>query len=69
MSDNPIIEFLSTRRSVLAAKMTEPAPSADDLKRILEVAIRVPDHGKIEPWRIQVSRASGEILDVEPLGD
>ncbi|MEM7277247.1 MAG: nitroreductase [Pseudomonadota bacterium] len=65
MSDNPIIEFLSSRRSVLAAKMSEPSPSADDLKRILEVAIRVPDHGKIEPWRIQVIHSEGQKI----LGD
>lgn len=31
--------------------MVEPGPDADELRQILEVAIRVPDHGKLAPWR------------------
>jgi nitroreductase len=31
--------------------MVEPGPDADQLRQILEVAIRVPDHGKLAPWR------------------
>jgi nitroreductase len=31
--------------------MIEPGPDSDQLRQILEVAIRVPDHGKLAPWR------------------
>ncbi len=31
--------------------MVDPGPDADQLRQILEVAIRVPDHGKLAPWR------------------
>ena len=48
------IELLSTRRSVLARQLHEPGPDAETLRDILRIGLRVPDHGKIEPWRIQV---------------
>lgn len=56
MHDNPVIDFMLRRRSVLAAAMQEPGPDAADLETILKVATRVPDHGKLAPWRIQVLR-------------
>lgn len=49
-----ILDLLSTRRSVKAAALTEPGPSADELSRILAIATRVPDHKKLEPWRFIV---------------
>lgn len=51
MSDNPVIEALLTRRSVLAKEMKEPGPNSEELETILAAAHRVPDHGKIGPWR------------------
>ena len=51
---NPTIELLLTRRSLVVSKMTEPGPNADELETILRCATRVPDHGKLSPWRIQV---------------
>jgi nitroreductase len=51
---NPVIDLLLTRRSVLAKDLTEPGPTAQDLEIILRAGLRVPDHGRIEPWRIQV---------------
>ena len=56
MHDNPVIDFMLRRRSVLAAAMQEPGPDDADLETILKVATRVPDHGKLTPWRIQVLR-------------
>lgn len=49
-----ILDLLSTRRSVKAAALTEPGPSAAELQRILAIAARVPDHKKLEPWRFIV---------------
>lgn len=50
------IEQLLTRRSVLARNMTGPGPDAGDLEKILRAATRVPDHGKIAPWRFVLLR-------------
>lgn len=54
------IDLMLTRRSVKAADMIEPGPSGADLDRILRAAIRVPDHGKLAPWRIQVLHKAGQ---------
>ncbi len=48
---NSIIDTLLTRRSVLAKSLTSPGPSEEELDKILASAHRVPDHGKIGPWR------------------
>ena len=54
------IDLLLTRRSVVAANMAEPGPDAAQLEIILRAATRVPDHGKLAPWRIQVLRKEGQ---------
>jgi nitroreductase len=46
-----MLSLLRTRRSGRPRDMGEPGPSADELRQILEIAIRVPDHGKLAPWR------------------
>ena len=48
------LTFLQNRRSRPAKTMTLPVPSADQLTQILTAAARVPDHGKLEPWRFVV---------------
>lgn len=47
-------EFLKIRRSVLARNMTEPGPTASQIHDLIEIAARVPDHGKLAPWRFIV---------------
>lgn len=54
------IEFLLSRRSVSVKLITEPGPDDETLDRILRIATRVPDHGKLTPWRIQVLRKDGQ---------
>ena len=51
------LDFLHTRRSRPAKTLTAPAPDRDQLKRLLTVAARTPDHGKLEPWRFLVLEA------------
>ncbi len=51
--DTPI-DFMLTRRSVPAKLLTAPAPSEPELRQMLTAAARVPDHGKLEPWRFVV---------------
>lgn len=48
------LEFLLSRRSYPAKILTTPVPDRDDLTPILTAAARVPDHGKLEPWRFVV---------------
>ncbi|WCT72098.1 nitroreductase [Sphingomonas naphthae] len=43
--------LLATRRSGKPRDMVAPGPDAAQMRRILEAAIRVPDHGKLAPWR------------------
>ena len=61
------IELLKTRRSVKPREMTGPGPSPADLETILTIGARVPDHGKLAPWRFIIfegdARArAGEII-------
>jgi nitroreductase len=52
----PPIEFLDQRRSVPSRQLGEPGPDADQLDKLLQAAIRVPDHGKLVPWRLLLIR-------------
>ncbi len=45
------LKLLLTRRSGSAKAMTGPGPTPDELRTILTAATRVPDHGKLTPWR------------------
>lgn len=49
-----LLEYLGRRRSVPAAQLMPPGPDGATLRRILELAVRVPDHGKLAPWRFLV---------------
>jgi len=51
---NPVLDFMLTRRSRPAAALKSPAPDADALTQLLTAAARVPDHGKLEPWRFLI---------------
>ncbi len=64
MSD--ILQFLQQRNS--APKLTEPAPSANQMEEIFRAALRAPDHAWLRPWRfitINGDRraAFGELLE------
>jgi nitroreductase len=48
------LSLLQTRRSVKPRDMIAPGPDADQLRTILSVATRVPDHGKLAPWRFVI---------------
>ncbi|MGB5067654.1 MAG: nitroreductase [Albidovulum sp.] len=52
--NQPAMDFLLSRRSRPARTLTAPVPTRDDLIPILTAAARVPDHGKLEPWRFLV---------------
>jgi nitroreductase len=46
--------LIATRRSGKPRDMAAPGPTPDQLRRILTAAMRVPDHGKLAPWRFVV---------------
>ena len=53
MPANPALrDYLMTRRSVGVGFLAEPGPDAQQLEQILTIATRVPDHGKLAPWRL-----------------
>jgi nitroreductase len=56
-----IVDFLSTRKSAPINEMTEPGPSQSELQTILRIASRVPDHGKLAPWRFILYRGEARV--------
>ena len=66
MTQKLFLDFLKTRRSVTAKKMTRGNVTEDHLKQILEAGIRVPDHGALKPWKLRVIKgATQKQLDEE----
>jgi nitroreductase len=58
-----ILSLLLTRRSVRPREMVAPGPSAAELEQILTAAARVPDHGKLFPWRfVTIAKDQREAL-------
>ena len=46
-----LAHYLTTRRTIPASLLAEPAPDLATLSAMLTIAARVPDHGKLAPWR------------------
>ena len=61
------IDLLKIRRSVKPREMSGPGPSPAELETILTIGARVPDHGKLSPWRFIIFEGdargrAGEII-------
>lgn len=54
MSRSDAFDFFTTRQSYPYKTMTGAVPDRAALEAILAAALRVPDHGKLEPWRLVV---------------
>ncbi|SEQ10210.1 Nitroreductase [Faunimonas pinastri] len=67
--DSPILDYLRIRRSVGAPQLVEPGPDAETLRDILTIAARVPDHGKLAPWRFVIYDRNARIKAVAALSD
>jgi nitroreductase len=66
-ANQALLDYLKTRRSVGIGFLKEPGPNAAELDEILRIGTRVPDHGKLAPWRLvmidgEARRAAGEKL-------
>jgi nitroreductase len=55
------VELLKTRRSVKPREMNGPGPSPEELETILTIGARVPDHGKLTPWRFIVFEGNARV--------
>ncbi|QYK41224.1 MAG: nitroreductase family protein [Paracoccaceae bacterium] len=53
--DPAALAFLSARMSHPAKTLAAPGPDRAAMRAILTAALRVPDHGKLEPWRLVVA--------------
>ncbi|ASY68595.1 NAD(P)H nitroreductase [Sinorhizobium fredii USDA 205] len=62
-----LVDYLASRRSIPAFQMGSPGPGRAEVEEMLRLATRVPDHGKLAPWRFIVyrgeerARISGEL--------
>ena len=54
------IGLLTSRASIGADFMAEPGPTDVELRQILAAGLRVPDHGRLFPWRVQVLRKEAQ---------
>jgi nitroreductase len=64
------LALMARRRSTKIAEFAEPGPSAEQIDALIRLAARVPDHGKIGPWRFVIiagdarRRAGAALADV-----
>ena len=63
------IELLKIRRSIKPREMTGPGPSPAELDTILTIGARVPDHGKLTPWRFIVFEADARLCAGDVIAD
>src|SRR5450432_2811921 len=61
------LQLLKTRRSVKPIELIEPAPSEAEIDTLLGIASRVPDHGKLKPWRFIVFEGDARLAAGEAI--
>jgi nitroreductase len=62
-------ELLKTRRSVKPIELSGPGPTAAERDALLTIAARVPDHGKLVPWRFVVFEQDARLRAGETIAD
>ena len=74
-----VSDFFSSRRSISVKNLKYPGPNENQIMEILKNSFRVPDHGKLEPWRIvlitddskknytSIMEKRGKEMNVDPL--
>jgi nitroreductase len=55
-----VLDFLARRRSASAMALAAPGPDDAQLADLLRLAARVPDHGKLAPWRFVILRGAAK---------
>ena len=51
-----IVDFLLTRKSPPISELAEPGPRESEIEQMIRAASRVPDHGRLQPWRFILYR-------------
>ena len=63
------LQLLKTRRSVKPMELTGPGPSQAEIDTLLAIASRVPDHGKLTPWRFIVFEGDARFAAGEAIAE
>ena len=58
---NDTITLLRARRSAPPAAMSGPGPTPQEIEILLALAARVPDHGKLAPWRFIIFEGDARV--------
>jgi nitroreductase len=66
---SPIIDFMLARGSAPIHELKEPGPGDEEIALMLRVATRVPDHGRLEPWRFILYRGRARFEIGEALAE
>ena len=61
------LDLLKTRRSIKPIELNGPTPSPADIETLLTIASRVPDHGKLTPWRFIVFEGDARLTAGETI--
>lgn len=70
MPANPaLLDYFKTRRSVGIGFLDGPGPNAAELEEILTIGTRVPDHGKLTPWRLVIWEGDARVRAGEKLAE
>ncbi len=62
-----VLAFLARRRSASAMALVAPGPSEEEISDLLRLAVRVPDHGKLSPWRFVLLRGQAKAAFAEKI--
>jgi nitroreductase len=66
---NETIALLTRRRSVAPHLLGEPGPTSEEIETLLTVAARIPDHGRLYPWRFIVIAGEARSRIGEAIGE
>jgi nitroreductase len=61
------LELLKTRRSIKPVELAGPGPSPAEIETLLTIASRVPDHGKLVPWRFIIFEGEARLAAGEAI--
>ena len=56
-----VLAFLARRRSASALTLAGPGPDAAQVNDLIRLAARVPDHGKLAPWRFVILEGDAKV--------
>lgn len=63
------LALLKLRRSVPPQLLTAPGPNPDQIQELLTIGARVPDHGKLAPWRFVIFEGEGKAKAAALVGE